>query len=94
LTFQQQDNYNEPNNRLVDNLAEKDKSKQDKRVQFETEDIKRRLDMLDHRLDDIDTMVSAVIERVMVQPISLNLSCPHCGRNIEISMIGNKKPTV
>ncbi len=94
MTFQQQDNYNEPNNRLVDNLAEKDKSKQDKRVQFETEDIKRRLDMLDHRLDDIDTMVSAVIERVMVQPISLNLSCPHCGRNIEISMIGNKKPTV
>ncbi len=79
---------------MVDILAEKDKNKQDKRVQFETEDIKRRLDMLDHRLDDIDTMVSAVIERVMVQPISLNLSCPHCGRNIEISMIGNKKPTV
>lgn len=55
--------------------------------------MKRRLDMLDHRLDDIDTMVSAVIERVMVQPINLALTCPHCGHNIEISMIGNKKPT-
>jgi len=75
-------------------LADKDKNKYEKKNQQDTEDIKRRLDMLDHRLDDIDTMVSAVIERVMVQPISLILSCPHCGRNIEISMIGNKKPTV
>ena len=71
-----------------------DKNKQDKKAHHETEDIKRRLDMLDHRLDDIDTMVSAVIERVMVQPVSLTLNCPHCGRNVEISMIGNKKPSV
>jgi hypothetical protein len=72
-------------------LAEKDKNKHARGTQ--EEDVKRRLDMLDHRLDDIDTMVSAVIERVMVQPINLTLSCPHCGHNIEISMIGNKKPT-
>jgi hypothetical protein len=71
-----------------------DKNKSDKKIQHTSEDIKRRIDMLDHRLDDIDTMVSAVIERVMVQPVSLNMSCPHCGRNVEISLIGNKKPTV
>jgi len=31
------------------------------------ERIKRRLDMLDHRLDNIDSMVTAVAERVMKQ---------------------------
>ena len=35
------------------------------------DNIKRRLDMLDRRLDDIDSMVSAVIERVMSQPTLL-----------------------
>ena len=56
------------------------------------ENIKRRLDMLDRRLDDIDSMVSAVIERVMSQPININITCPNCGRNVEIALIGNKKP--
>jgi len=55
-------------------------------------DLERRLDMLDRRLDDIDSMVSAVIERVMSQPINIGVSCPHCGRNVDITLIGNKKP--
>ena len=58
----------------------------------EIENIKRRLDMLDRRLDDIDSMVSAVIERVMSQPITVEVTCPNCGKNIEIALIGNKKP--
>ena len=91
MTFISPALYNEPNIPLQVILAEKDKNKHARGTQ--EEDVKRRLDMLDHRLDDIDTMVSAVIERVMVQPINLTLSCPHCGHNIEISMIGNKKPT-
>lgn len=53
--------------------------------------IKRRLDMLDHRLDNIDSMVTAVAERVMKQPITLNIICPHCGRDIEIGILGNEK---
>ena len=56
------------------------------------ERIKRRLDMLDHRLDNIDSMVTAVAERVMKQPITLNIICPHCGRDIEITILGNEKP--
>ncbi len=56
------------------------------------ENIKERLDMLDQRLDSIDSMVTAVIERVMSQPIALNITCSHCGKNIEIAIIGNKKP--
>jgi tetrahydromethanopterin S-methyltransferase subunit G len=60
---------------------------------LDIERIKRRLDMLDHRLDNIDSMVTAVAERVMKQPIVINITCPHCGKNIEIAIIGNEKPT-
>ena len=56
------------------------------------ERVKQRLDMLDQRLDNIDSMVTAVAERVMNQPITLNITCPHCSKNIEITIIGNEKP--
>ena len=59
---------------------------------LDTEDAKRRFDMIDQRLDNIDSIVSAVVERVMSQPITINITCPHCGNNVEISVIGSKKP--
>ncbi len=59
---------------------------------LDIEHIKKHLDMLDQRLDNIDSTVSAVVERVMSQPIALNITCPHCSRNIEITIIGNSKP--
>ena len=59
----------------------------------EIENIKRRLDMLDHRLDNIDSTVSALVERVLNQPITLNVTCPKCGKNIEMAIIGAIKPT-
>ena len=61
-------------------------------IQNSIENLERRLDMLDRRLDDIDSMVSAVIERVMSQPINISISCPNCGKSIEVALIGNKKP--
>jgi len=54
--------------------------------------IKQRLDILDQRLDNIDSMVTAVAERVMSQLITLNITCPHCGKNIEIAIVGSQKP--
>ena len=57
------------------------------------ERLKRRLDMLDQRLDNIDSMVTAVAERVMNQPITLNITCPNCGKNIEVALLGSEKPT-
>jgi hypothetical protein len=54
--------------------------------------IKQRLDMLDQRLDNMDSMVTAVAERVMSQLVSLNITCPHCGKNIEIAVVGSQKP--
>lgn len=59
---------------------------------LDVEDIKRHLDMLDQRLDNIDSIVSAVAERVMNQPLVINITCPHCGHEVEISIIGNMKP--
>lgn len=57
------------------------------------ERLKERLDVLDHRLDNIDSVVSAVAERVMQQPVALIISCPHCGKNLEIGIIGSEKPS-
>jgi len=60
--------------------------------ELEVQHIKRRLDMLDRRLDSIDSMVTAVAERVMSQLITLNITCPHCARDIEIAVVGSQKP--
>ena len=56
--------------------------------------IKRSLNMLDQRLDNIDSVVTALVERVVNQPITLNITCPHCSKNIETAIVGSKKPTV
>ena len=55
--------------------------------------IKKQLDLFDQRLDNIDSVVTAVVERVMKQPVSLNIACPYCGKRIEIAIIGTHKPT-
>ncbi len=54
--------------------------------------IKTRLDMLDQRLDNIDSIVTAVAERVMSQLVTLNITCPHCGKDVEIAIVGSQKP--
>ncbi len=74
-------------------MAENNKSNLVNQEQtLDIEQVKRRLDMLDQRLDNIDSMVTAVAERVMNQPITLNITCPNCGKNIEITIIGSEKP--
>ncbi len=54
--------------------------------------IKRRLDMLDQRLDNIDSMLTVIAERVLKQSITFNVTCPNCGRDVEIALIGTEKP--
>ena len=56
------------------------------------EQIKNRLDLLDQRFDHVDSIVSVVAERVMKQPITLNVTCSKCGHKIEIAIIGIEKP--
>jgi hypothetical protein len=75
-------------------LAEKDNPEAaEEEKTLDIERLKRRLDMLDHRLDSIDSMVTAVAERVMEQPLNFSLTCPHCGKNIEVTILGTQKPT-
>jgi len=75
-----------------------DKTKRDKSQPSisnpDTAQILKRLEMLDQRLDNMDSVVSAVVERVMKQPLAFTASCPKCGQNIEIGLIGTHKPTV
>ena len=56
------------------------------------ERMNKRLDMLDDRLDNIDSMVTVIAERVMKQPITLNITCSKCGQSIEIALLGLEKP--
>jgi len=75
-------------------LAEKDEiSAVGEEQALDIERIKQRLKMLDNRLDSIDSMVTAVAERVMEQPLNFSLTCPHCGKNIEITILGSQKPS-
>jgi formylmethanofuran dehydrogenase subunit E len=56
------------------------------------EKLEKRLDMLDQRLDNVDSIVSVVAERVMQQPITIHVTCSKCGQKIEIALIGTEKP--
>ncbi len=58
---------------------------------LELERLKKRLDILDQRLDNIDSMVTAVAERVLSQLITINVTCPHCNKEIEIAVVGSRK---
>ena len=65
-------------------------------IEKQTQEIAKiidRLDLLDQRFDNIDSVVSAVVERVMKQPVTLNITCSKCGHNMEIAIIGTNKPT-
>jgi hypothetical protein len=54
--------------------------------------VKGRVDLIERRLDDIDSMVTAIAERVMTQPVTLIIMCPHCGKNIEVVLMGTHRP--
>jgi len=77
-------------------LAKKDEAAKAKEQELlsDVEGLKRRLGALDQRLDNIDSIVTAVAERVMSQPLALNITCPNCGKNIEITIIGQGKRAV
>ncbi len=59
----------------------------------ELERLKQRVEIMDDRLDNMDSVLTAVAERIMKQPISITLVCPHCGKNIEVALVGQQKPT-
>ncbi len=46
----------------------------------------RRLDMLDDRLDNMDSIVTSLVERVMGRPLVMEVTCPNCGQAIEVNI--------
>ena len=75
-------------------MADEEKASSVSREQVsDIEQVQRHLDMLDQRLDNIDSVVTAVVERVMKQPITVNIVCPNCGKRIEIALVAGEKPT-
>lgn len=74
-------------------LAEKNRPAESTEEQtLSIQHVEKRLDMLDQRLDNIDSIVTAVAERVMSQLITLVITCPHCGKDVEIAVVGSQKP--
>jgi hypothetical protein len=59
----------------------------------ELERLTQRIELMDERMDNIDSVLTAVAERIMKQPVSIVLNCPHCGKNIEVALVGQQKPT-
>ena len=46
----------------------------------------KRLDMLDERLDNMDSIVTSLIERVMARPLAMEVTCPNCGQTIQVNI--------
>ena len=55
------------------------------------EQLEKRLEMLDQRLDNIDSVVTALVERVMRQSVNIEVTCPKCGSVIHTTLTGNTK---
>lgn len=55
--------------------------------------LEKRFEMMNDRLDNVDSIVTAVAERVMKQPVTMIITCSHCGHKVEIALIGVEKPT-
>jgi formylmethanofuran dehydrogenase subunit E len=62
-----------------------------KKVAMDQEQFKRRVEMLDKRLDNIDSVVTALVERVMRQPVTIEVTCPKCGNVVQIMLTSNVK---
>lgn len=52
----------------------------------DVEQLIKRLDMLDERLDNIDSIVTSLVERVMGRPLVMEVTCPNCGQTVQINV--------
>ncbi len=60
-------------------------------AESDSERINKRLDMLELRLDNIDSIMTSLVERVMQQPLLMEVQCPKCGQEIQISIMSKTK---
>ena len=52
----------------------------------ELKHISSRLNLLDDRLDNMDSVVTSLVERVMGRPLIVEISCPKCGEVLQINV--------
>lgn len=71
----------------IDKIEKTDK----KSAAMDQERFKKRLEMLDKRLDNIDSQVTALVERIMRQPVTIEVTCPKCGNVIQIMLTSNTR---
>jgi len=69
-------------------LVSQDRAKLGKQVNQDREvgQLIKRLDMLDERLDNIDSIVTSLVERVMGRPLLIEVTCPNCGQTVQINV--------
>ena len=69
-------------------MVSQDRSKLGKQVNQDRElgQLIKRLDMLDERLDNIDSIVTSLVERVMGRPLLIEVTCPNCGQTVQINV--------
>ena len=53
---------------------------------LEIEQVIKRLDMLNHRLDSMDSVITSLVERVMGRPLAMGVTCPKCGEIIQVNI--------
>jgi len=53
---------------------------------LEIEQIVKRLDMLNHRLDSMDSVITSLVERVMGRLLTMEVTCPKCGEIIQVNI--------
>jgi len=57
--------------------------------QADLEQIGRRVKMLDDRLDNLDSIVTSLVHRVMEKPLTLEITCPNCSQTFEVNITSN-----
>jgi len=55
------------------------------------EQLARRVKMLDDRLDNLDSIVTSLVQRVMEKPLTIEVHCPKCGSQIELGVTSNAR---
>ncbi len=75
------------------NILAKQEEKNNDNIAANLERLEKRFEMMIDRLDNVDSIVTTVAERVMKQPITMIVTCSHCGHKVEIALIGVEKPT-
>ena len=69
-------------------MASQDRADSGKQVKQDRDmgQLIKRLDMLDERLDNMDSIVTSLIERVMARPLVVEVTCPNCGQTVQINV--------